>query len=128
MLSKNNRFNIRKDFLTLKKTGKMINSVSFGFLYIKNGIGQRQSSVPTTKNVGDDFYVVPNSHFNFIVSTKISKKATERNLIRRRLAEITRELLLTKNISGVFLVKKSILFKTYKELHDEVVKMVEKIS
>ena len=105
----------------------MVNSESFGFLYIKNGSGQRQSAVPTVKNVGDDFYVVPTSCFNFIVSTKISKNAVDRNLIRRRLAEITRELLLTKNITGVFLAKKVILHKTYRELHGEVERLVGKI-
>jgi len=98
------RFNIRKDFLNLKKQGKMINSESFGFLYIKN-----------------------ENKFNFIVSTKISKNAVDRNLIRRRLSEITRELLLTKNISGVFLTKKIILNKTYKELRDEVVSLINKL-
>lgn len=111
MLPKKNRFNIRKDFLNLKKAGKMLNSESFGFLYI----------------VGVDPRIDP-SRFNFIVSTKISKKATERNLIRRRLSEITRELLLQKNISGVFLAKKAILSKTYKELQDEVKIFVNKNS
>jgi ribonuclease P protein component len=126
MLSKNNRFNIRKDFQTLKKQGKMINSESFGFLYMK-GIGQTGRSVPTKDNiVGDDLLVVLH-RFNFIVSTKISKKAVERNLIRRRLSEIVRELLLDKNVSGVFLAKKSVLQKTFKELHDEVEKMMGKI-
>lgn len=105
MLPRKNRFNIRKDFLNLKKNGKMINSESFGFLFCKAEF----------------------SRFNYIISTKISKKATERNLIRRRLSEIVRELLLDKNISGVFLCKKIILRKTYGELKKETEGLINKI-
>lgn len=75
----------------------MLNSESFGFLYVK-------SKQPM---------------FNFIVSTKISKKAVMRNLVKRRLSEAVR-LTNCPSVSGVFLCKKNILNKNYQELKKEV--------
>ncbi len=110
LLPKQNRLNIRCGFVALKKTGRMINSNSFGLLYSK----------------GDGVH----SRFNFIVSTKISKKAVERNLIKRRLREIVRKILPEfekRHIQGVFLVKKPAQNKTYEELKIEVDNIINKL-
>jgi ribonuclease P protein component len=106
MLPKNHRLNLHKEFAALKKNGKMLNSESFGFLFIKN----------------------EPARFNFIVSTKISKKAVERNLIKRRLSEIVRQLPQIPQASGLFLCKKIILNKNYQELKKEVENVFKKIN
>lgn len=106
MLPKKNRLNLRKEFSALKKDGKMVNSESFGFLFKR-----------------EEF-----SKFGFIVSTKISKKAVERNLIKRRLSEIVRQLSKQPQVNGVFLCKKTILNKSYQELKKEVENAINKIT
>ncbi len=106
MLPKQNRLNLRKEFFSLKKDGKMINSETFGLLFAKG----------------------ESSKFNFIVSTKISKKAVERNLVKRRLREIVRQMPKPPQVNGVFLCKKSILNKTYQELKKEVENVFNKIN
>ncbi len=114
----------------------MINSESFGFLYAKNIERQTKEFVSADKKntTGVDFCGKLNFRFNFIVSTKNTKKAFLRNLIRRRLSEITREIFIKsekcdflKSVNGVFLCKKAILNKTYQELRDEVLKLIDKI-
>lgn len=58
-----------------------------------------------------------NSRFAFIVSTKIDKRATRRNRMRRLLSESVRLLLpaLRRPVDGVFIVKKP-LSDTQKEV------------
>lgn len=66
--------------------------------------------------------------FGFIVSKKISKKATKRNKIKRWLREIVREEI--KNLKGGFwgilLAKKEILETDFWKLKEEVKKTFEK--
>ena len=71
MLEKKNRITKKKDFDSIFKTGKGFKQ---GLLYLK-----------TKKNNLDS------SRFGFIVSKKFSKKAVERNKIKRRLREIIRK-------------------------------------
>lgn len=109
VLPKKNRLNLRREFSILKKHGRMLNSESFGFLYSVSPTPSLPSKPPL---------------FNFIVSTKVSKKAVQRNLIKRRLSEIVRQMLPElsgKSVSGVFLCKKGVLGKTYAELKKEVI-------
>ena len=57
-----------KDFTLVVKKGKTIFSPEINFKFIKNNL--------------------KNSRFGFIVSTKIDKRATVRNKIKRRLREV----------------------------------------
>jgi len=62
------------------------------------------------------------SHFAVIVSTKISKKAVERNKLRRRIYEIIR-LNISKIKSGynlMIFVKKGVLNQEYQEIEQEL--------
>ena len=68
MLPKINRVKKKKDFEVIFKKGISFKNELFILKFIKNNLGQ--------------------SRFAFIVSQKISKKATVRNKIRRRLADI----------------------------------------
>jgi len=70
------------------------------------------------------------SRYCFVISTKISKKATKRNLLKRRLREITR-LSLLRLVGGydvVVLTKPNsgILEKTYSELETELSGLLKK--
>lgn len=73
MLKKLYRLNKTKDIQTLMKTGRVF-----------------YSPVLMVKAKAND---LSHSRFAIIVSNKVSKKATERNLIKRRLREIVRHLL-----------------------------------
>ena len=71
----------------------------------------------------DDF-----KKFGFVISKKISKRAVDRNKIKRRLAESIRKNLdsFEKGIRIVFLVKRDVLNKNIKEIEEEVKKCLKK--
>jgi len=70
--------------------------------------------------------------FAFTVGLKISKSAVERNKIKRQLSEIIRLLIKENRIKigyyFLFVVKKEILDKEYKEIEDEVMYLFKKIN
>lgn len=70
MLPKENRLRQEQDFKQVAKAGKAVFSPSLSLKLIKNN---------------SDL-----SRFGIIVSTKVSKKAVERNRLKRRLREIIR--------------------------------------
>ena len=70
MLPKINRIKKKKDFETIFKNSKIFRNNLFIFKIMKNNLGQNR--------------------FGFVVSQKVSKKATIRNKVRRRLAEAIR--------------------------------------
>lgn len=108
MLKKINRISSRKEFLEIKNKGVMNYSPIFGWLSLKNDNDQKK--------------------FGFVISKKISKKAVERNKIKRRLAEMVRKYLddFSKGTRIVFLAKKEILNKNIKEIEEEIKKCLKK--
>jgi ribonuclease P protein component len=108
VLKRENRIRSRKEFLEIKNKGRIEYSPFFGWLSCKED---------------DDFKKI-----GFIVSKKISKKAVDRNKIRRILAEIMREKLdgLENGTKIVFLVKKEILGKKLEEVKKEVDRILKK--
>jgi ribonuclease P protein component len=110
MLSSNNRLKKKINFARIEIDGKLFQSKSFGV-----GIYNRSDSDP--------------SHFGFIISTKISKKAVVRNKIKRIIADRIR-LNLNKTKKGLdvlFLVKPSIMKVGKQSLETEVEDMVKKL-
>lgn len=107
MLKKSNRIGARKDFLEIKEKGRMVNSPIFGFLVL----------------VKDD----DEKKFAFIISKKISKRAVDRNKIKRYLSQILKNNLeIIKNgTRGLFLVKKDILNKKIEEIEREIKKCLK---
>jgi len=67
--------------------------------------------------------------FGFIVSKKISKRAVDRNKIRRLLAEGVKENMgeVKEGIFGIFLAKKALLGKKFEEVEKEVKEVFKKI-
>ena len=106
MLKKENRIRFKEEFSEIKNKGSLLYSPFFGFLnYQKN----------------DDL-----KKFGFIISKKISKKAVDRNRIRRVLSEIVRNNLIKfkDGVRVIFLVKKEILNKKREEIEKEVKKFL----
>jgi len=108
VLKKINRIGNRKDFLEIKNKGKMYYSHIFGLLVLKKEDNLKK--------------------FGFIVSKKISKRAVDRNKIKRYLSEAVRRSLkdIKEGTRSVFLVKREILNKKLKEITLEVEKIFKK--
>lgn len=108
MLKKINRIGSKKDFLEVKNGGVIKYSPIFGLLILKKD---------------DDL-----KKFGFIISKKISKRAVDRNKIKRYLSEGVRRNL--ENIKGgtrgVFLVKREILNKKLEEIVVEINKILDR--
>jgi ribonuclease P protein component len=102
MLDKINRIKKKKDFETIFKNSKSFKNNLFIFKTVKNNLGL--------------------SRFGFVVSQKVSKKATIRNKVRRRLAEIIRSEI--KNIKtgtdAVLIALPGIEKKEFLELREAV--------
>ena len=107
VLKRENRIRSKKEFFEIKNKGRVLYSPFFGWLFNKEN---------------DDL-----KKFGFIVSKKISKKAVDRNKIRRILSEIVRKNL-NKFENGtrlVFLTKQKILDKKIEEVEEEVKKFLK---
>ena len=108
MLPKENRITKKEDFTNVRHNGQIIQSQSFAFAYLESQKDANGAELP--------------SRFGFIVSTKISKKATERNRVKRMLRKIIQDNLpITKSgVDGVFLTKQLILKKKPEEVEQEI--------
>lgn len=107
MLSKKHRFPLTTEFDRIKKQGRIINGPLFGLLVAKP---------PTTNHQPQA------TRFGFIISTKIDKRSVVRHRIKRLLSEAAR-LNLDKIKHGhdfVFLAKKEIIGKSFREVKKEV--------
>lgn len=110
MLPSSNRLVRKQDFELIKKEGRKYQSNFFGVL-VKS----------TEEN---------SSRFGFIVSTKISKKAAERNKIKRLLRESIKTFLseIKPGNDILFLVKKDILNKSFEEISKETKEVLKRAN
>lgn len=108
MLKKENRIRSKKEFAEIKIEGRVLYSPLFGFLSYKKDDEQKK--------------------FGFIISKKISKKAVDRNRIRRLLSTVVQKHFdkFEKGIRVVFLTKQEILGKSLIEVEKEVLKLIIK--
>ncbi|EKE06441.1 MAG: ribonuclease P [uncultured bacterium] len=109
MLSSKYRLKKKINFARIEIDGQLIQSKSFGM-----GIYDRKDDDP--------------SHFGFIISTKISKKAVIRNRIKRIMSEIIR-INLNKLKSGydvLFLIKHQAVKISREELEKETYEAIIK--
>ena len=120
MLKKINRISSKNKLEEVKKKGEMKATSLFGLIWLKND--ENLSSAPPLRKEGKengskDFCRMK---FGVIVSKKISKKAVERNQIKRRLMEAVRLNMdiFPEGFRGIFLVKKNILDKNEKEIEE----------
>jgi ribonuclease P protein component len=105
MLPLKYRLTKKKDFENVFKKGKGFKQDLLFLKAAKNDLGENR--------------------FGFVVSTKISKKATERNKVKRRLREAVWQRIgeLKKGTDAVFVALPGIEGKNY----DEISLMVEKL-
>ena len=125
MLKKINRGLSRKDFEASRKVEKMYQSHLFG-VSVQSSPSAEADDPSLTRRVGQ-------ARIGFVISKKISKKAVERNKIRRRLAEVigkqlSNHNLQTSNLKIIFLVKTSILSAKIDEIEVQVKNVFEKIG
>lgn len=102
MLKKENRLSCRKDFLEVKEKGRMLPSSLFSLVLLKKEDKVKQ--------------------FGTIISKKISKRAVDRNKIRRLIMESLKKnwSLIEEGSRGIFLVKKKILGVSLEKIEKEV--------
>lgn len=110
MLPKINRLVSRASFVDLKTAGRKYQSSSFALLYKENN---------------QDF-----CRFGFIVSKRVSLKATERNTVKRKLSAVIFKLIpsLSNNYDFLFLVKKEIIKNKSFEIEKEVVDLFKRLG
>lgn len=110
MLPKSNRLTKEKDFQEVFKKGKAIKSDFLLFRVLKNNLNTNR--------------------FGFIVSKKVSSKATTRNKIKRRLRGVVAAEL--KNIKGfkdfVIVALPSINKKEFLQVKEKIVKFFETVK
>lgn len=116
MLASKYRLKKKINFARVEIDGKLIQSSSFGL-----GIYDRSKDFDGENNNSE-------SHFGFIISTKISKKAVIRNRIKRTISEVIRKRLETikKGLDVVFLIKPVAAIKTKEELEKETYETITK--
>lgn len=102
MLASHNRLNKGRDFEKVKSEGRLFQSDNFGVVVLK-------------KETDD------HSRFAFVVSTKISNQAVQRNRIARALRESVRQnlYLVAKGYDMIFLPKTAISRKITDEIMSE---------
>jgi ribonuclease P protein component len=111
MLAKESRLKDKVDFNRVQEKGNIYQSTNFGVAYL-----DRKDSNP--------------SRFGFIVSTKISKDAYDRNRIKRALSEAVRisSVDLRKGFDVVFLAKTSIIRAPTADIMKEVKTALKEIG
>lgn len=115
MLKKINRIHLRDEFSEVLKKGRMIQTPLFGVKILKKNEGD------VSQPKADD---VP--RFGFVVSKKISKRAVDRNKIKRRLCQVLQGRLeeFPEGTRMVFLVRKAVLTAKMEEI-ERVLKQVQ---
>lgn len=108
MLHKVNRLKKKKDFDRVFKEGKGYKEDFLSFQVAKNNL--------------------ENSRFGFIVAKTVSKKATGRNKLKRRIRELVRIKLkkIKKGVDGVFIARPGLEAKDFWEIEAAINKIFER--
>lgn len=109
MLPKVNRLKSDKDFKNVFKNGKGLENQFLRVKFLKNNINY--------------------SRFGFVISAKVLKKAVTRNILKRRLRNITRSLIenLKPGLDIVLWPKKNSVSINYKDLRDSLEELINKM-
>jgi len=109
-LAKHLRLSKKKDFKAVIERGRRAYGKLITLIVLENGLTNRR--------------------FGIIISSKVSKKAVERNKIRRRIVEIIRVYSnsLIEGFDAVILTKPDILGKKRKVLEEELLSLFKKLG
>ncbi len=109
MLASIHRLSRKKDFDKIRKEGNLFQQRNFGVQVLEKGKDEV-------------------SRYAFLVSTKISKQAAQRNRIKRAMREAVRHklFLIGKGYDIIFLPKKGIARKSTEEIMREVEEFILK--
>lgn len=107
-MSSNLRWLTRKEIEEVFKKGKLYQGISLFLKIKKNNLLSLRNAI--------------------IVPLEITKKSTKRNKIKRQIREILREELKTTKtgFDKIFIAKKAILNKNYREIKKEIRNLLEK--
>lgn len=110
MLKKQNRLKNKKDFDLVFKKGRSVFSEILGIKFLKNSL-----------NI---------NRFGVIVGLKVSKKAVERNLIKKQIKNILRseDVFLRKGNDFVIITLPKIKNKKFKEIQLEIKNSFKKLN
>lgn len=112
MLQSQNRLKTDRDFKTVLKQGRSFYSSSIKLRLLKNGLNYNR--------------------FGFIIGTKISKKATVRNRVKRQIREIvrlkTKQGLLKSGFDVVLSLAGGLIGKEYQEIEKELDGLISKTA
>jgi ribonuclease P protein component len=110
VLKKINRLNKKKDFDRVFRRGRSFYSQKIGLKACPNGLDV--------------------SRVGIVVSTKVAKKATQRNLIKRRLREIVRLKMdqIKKSYDLMMIARPGLADLKYQELKREVELVLKKLQ
>jgi ribonuclease P protein component len=108
MLAKKYRLNKTKDIEKVYKNGNSLIAKILGIKFMENGL---------------DY-----SRFTFVVSTKIHKKSTKRNLAKRRMREAIRTNMsrIKPGVDVIFLARPGIIDAEYGEIKDNIFYVLKK--
>lgn len=109
MLPRKFRLPLKTEYFRIKKTGHYLNGEFVTILYSPSSLGLPR--------------------FAFVVSKKISNKATKRNRVKRLIGEAVRSLIpeIKKPADFIIMAKPKILEKELLEIKEELKKLLAKI-
>jgi len=106
MLKKENRLTKKNDFERVYKKGRGLKADSLFLKILEND-----------KNI---------ARIGIVVSKKVSKKAVERNKIKRRIREITRKMDLKSGFDIIIVTYPNIKEKDFNQIKDEIIYLFKK--
>lgn len=122
MLHKENRLTRKRDFEILFKEGRFVPGTLTTMKYWK----VQPEKYPKRGYSTDDLKI------GFIVSTKFSKKAVERNRAKRQMREVVRLLIkdakIPRGYMVAIMVKNELLGKEYGEIEKSIVQMLKRVG
>jgi ribonuclease P protein component len=109
MLKSQYRLTKKKDFDQVFKNGRSAYSGILGLKYLDNEL--------------------KDSRFGIIISNRVSKKATERNKLKRQIREIIRSQInkIKPGKDCIFIVLSPILGKSHEEIEESIEKLLQRL-